>query len=105
MQKKLIQKTTDNLNSIASTKYCHLPEEVEVKCLKDDKFREIYDFYGLVKAKKNSDRTERNNLKKDNLNKRRLREPFNIGEKILILAERLKKKDAPRNPCKSTTAN
>ena len=43
--KKLIQNETDNLNSIASTKYDHPPEEIEMKNLKDYKFREIYNFF------------------------------------------------------------
>ena len=38
MQKELIQKATDNLNYISTTNYGHLPEVMEVKSLKDDKF-------------------------------------------------------------------
>ena len=34
-----------------------------------------------------------------------MREPLKIGEKVLALAERLKKKDAPGNLYKSTTKN
>ena len=37
--------------------------------------------------------------------KRRLRNPLEIGEKVLVLAERLKKKDAPGKLYKSTTEN
>ena len=37
--------------------------------------------------------------------KRRLRNPLDIGEKVLVLAGRLKKKDAPRRLCKSTGEN
>ena len=37
--------------------------------------------------------------------KRTLRNPLNIGEKVLVLAERLKKKDAPGKFCKSSTDN
>ena len=52
-------KRADNLNSIASTKYGYLPEKIEVKSLKDDKFREINDFYRLVKVKQNAERNEK----------------------------------------------
>ena len=37
--------------------------------------------------------------------RRKLREPLKIGEKVLALAERVKKKDAPHNLFKSTTEN
>ena len=46
------KKKTENLNCIASAKYGHPLEEIEVKSLKDDKFREIYYFYRVVKVKK-----------------------------------------------------
>ena len=37
--------------------------------------------------------------------KRKLREPLEIDEKVLVLAERIKKKDAPGVLFKSTTEN
>ena len=37
--------------------------------------------------------------------KRTLRSPWNLDEKVLVLAERLKKKDAPGNLCKASTEN
>ena len=37
--------------------------------------------------------------------KKTLRSPLNIGEKVLVLAERLKKKDSPGNFFKSSTDN
>ena len=37
--------------------------------------------------------------------KRRLCGPLDIGEKMLVLSDRLKKKDAPRRLYKSTTEN
>ena len=42
--------------------------------------------------------------KKDS-NKRKLRDPLNIGEKVLVLSERLKKKDAPGKLYKALTQN
>ena len=38
-------------------------------------------------------------------NKRKIRDPLNIGELVYVLAERLKKKDAPRRLHKNTTEN
>ena len=37
--------------------------------------------------------------------KRTLRSPLNLDEKVLVLAERLKKKDAPGNLYKASTEN
>ena len=48
--KKLIQCATNNLNSIASEKYGVSPNFVEENMQQDEKFREIYDFYRLVKV-------------------------------------------------------
>ena len=39
------------------------------------------------------------------LKKRRLRDQLDVGEKVLVLAEQLKKKDAPGRLYKSTTEN
>ena len=37
--------------------------------------------------------------------KRKVRSPLNLEEKVLVLAERLKKKDAPGNLYKASTEN
>ena len=44
-------------------------------------------------------------MKKSIKKKRKLREPLEIDEKVLVLAERIKKKDAPGVLFKSTTEN
>ena len=42
---------------------------------------------------------------KDKLLRRRLREPIKVGERVLALAERLKKKEATKHLYNSTTEN
>ena len=101
---EIIKKATANMNKTKSTKYQTEPEEVERKSLKDDNFREKFDFYRIEKVGKSNKRTKRYLIKKD-LNKRKLREPLMIGEKVLILAERIKKKDAPGKLYKPATQN
>ena len=103
--KKIIEKSVQNLNKINSEKYGLPPEVIEKKTLANDVFREVYDFYRLVKVTKNANRYERYNEKLDRKQKKKLREPFNINEKVLVLAERIKKKDAPKFLFKSTTEN
>ena len=92
------------MNKTNSEKYGLPPEVIEKRTLANDVFREIYDFYRMVKVSKAIDRYERYNVKIDE-KKRKLREPLEINEKVLILAERIKKKDAPSFLFKSTTQN
>ena len=103
--KKIIQKAIDKMNKTNSEKYGLPPEIIEKKTLANNVFKEVYDFYRLVKVSKAADRYERYNEKLDEKQKRKLREPLKIDEKVLVLAERIKKKDAPGLLFKSTTQN
>ena len=103
--KKIIKKAIENMNKTNSEKYGLPPEMIEKRTLSDNVFREIYDFYRMVKVSKAINRYERYNTKLDEKQKRKLREPIEINEKVLILAERIKKKDAPGVLFKSTTEN
>ena len=101
---EIIKKATTNINKTKGTKYQIEPEYVERKSLEDDNFREKFDFYRIGKVGKNNERTKRYSIKKD-ANKRKLRQPLMIGEKVLVLSERIKKKDAPGKLYKSMTQN
>ena len=68
----------------------------------DDNYREKFDFYRPEKVGKHA---ARHNLKKDIQQPKKLRDPLSIGEKVLMLAERLKKKDTPGRLYKSTIQN
>ena len=103
--KKTIKKAADNMNKTNSEKYGLPPETIEKRTLSDDVFREVYDFHRIVKVSKDADRYKRYELRQDKKFKRKLREPLLVGEKVLVLAERLKKKDAPGLLFKSTTEN
>ena len=95
------------MNKTISTKYQLAPETIEKRSLNpnDGKyFQEIYDFMRLRKIETNQSRNDRYNEKIDR-RKRKLRSPLNIDEKVLVLAERLKKKDAPGNLYKTSTDN
>ena len=105
---ELIEKGTFNLNNIRSAKYVFSPEQIEEKSLDPEKrqqFREMYNFSRLWRIKEAQGRSERYAKNPDARKKRRLRDPLDIGEKVLVLAERLKKKDAPDVLYKSTTEN
>ena len=104
--KKLIKKAVENMNKINSQKYGFPPETIEKKALSDDVFREIYDFHRIVRVSKDAARYKRYDIRLDKKRrKQQLREPLAVGEKVLVLAERIKKKDTPGRLFKSTTEN
>ena len=96
------------MNETTSTKYGVSPEMVENKTLassENSEFnRKMYDFLRVKKV----DNARYHNMKyeaKKNKRQKRLRSPLFLDEKVLILAERLKKKDAPSKLYKSSTDN
>ena len=102
-----------NLNNTRSAKYGYWPEQIEEQALDFEKgkyFQEIYYFHRFIKVKENRNRKERFDAKLDR-RKRSLRDHLEIGEKAerlrkgWILAELLRKKDAPGRLYKSTTEN
>ena len=93
------------MNKTKTVKYQIEPEEVEKRSLESNNFREKFDFYRLEKVGKEHKRNIKNFENKDSSNRRKLRQPLNIGEKVLVLAERLKKKGAPGRLYKSITQN
>ena len=104
---ELIKKVTLHMNNVNSTKYELAPETIEKRSLDlndGEYFQEIYDFMRLKKIGNNQLRNEKYGEKLDK-RKRKLRSPLNLDEKVLVLAERLKKKDAPGNLYKASTEN
>ena len=105
---QLIKKAVENMNETASTKYGVSPESVENKTInssKDSEFnREMYDFLRIKKVVNNYYRNIKYETKKDRRQKR-LRNTLLIDEKVLVLAERLKKKDTPSKFYKASTDN
>ena len=65
----------------------------------------MYDFHGLVKVKEHESKTVRYIKKQNNRKRRKLRQPINIGQKVLIIAEPLKKIDPPGVLYKISTEN
>ena len=102
---KLIKKTVQNMNNTKSIKYGFEPEVIERQSLTDENFKERYDFHRLNQITKAFKRYKQHDLTVDFKRKKKLRDPLTIGERVLILASRLKKKDAPGVLYKSTTEN
>ena len=64
----------------------------------------MYDFLRIKKVDNNYHRNNKDEAKKDRQQKR-LRNPLHLDEKVLVLAERLKKKDTPSKFYKASTDN
>ena len=103
----LIRKAAQSMNETISLKYQLAPETIEKRSLNPNEgkyFQEMYVFMRLKKIENNQMRNDKYNQKLDR-RKRKLRSPLNLDEKVLVSAERLKKKDAPRNLYKASTEN
>ena len=99
----LLKKATNKLNKTRSAKYEFSPNKIEEKSLENNYFTDIYDLHRLVRVKNHEDWTVRYMEKQDDRKRRKLREPLDIGEKVLVIAESLKKKGAPGILHKSST--
>ena len=87
--------STANMNIQSSKKYGFSPEEVEKKALQSERFRTVYNMHRLEKTHKLNQRQDRYDKKKYDRKRKKLRENLIIGEKVYVLAERIKKKSAP----------
>ena len=91
------------MNIQPSKKYGFSPEEVEKRALQ--RFRTVYNVHRLEKTDKLNERQYRYNKKKYNRKRKTLRENLSIGEKVYVLAERIKKKKASGKIYKQTVQN
>ena len=81
------------MSKTVSTKYGLAPTYIEKRSLdpNDGKyFQEVYDFFRLQKVQNNQMKNDKYDQKIDR-RKKKLRSPLNLTEKVLVLAERLKK--------------
>ena len=86
---------TTNMNIRPSKKDGFSPEEVGKKALQSERFKTVYNMHRLEKMHKLNLRQDRYGKKKYVRKRKKLRENLNIGEKVYVLAERIKKKSAP----------
>ena len=97
--------STANMNIQPSKKYGFSPEEVERKALESERFRTVYNMRTLEKTRKLNIRQDKFDQKKYSRNRKKLSENLKIGEKVYVLAERIKKKvhqeNFINNPCKT----
>ena len=92
---KIIEMSTANTNLRPSKRYGLAPEEVERCALSNEGFKTIFNMKRMEKTQKLHDRLDDYDKKKYSLKKKQLREDLSIGEKVYVLAERIKKKSTP----------
>ena len=72
-----------------------LLKKLKKKSLSGERFKTIFNMHRIEKTKLLHDRLDRYDKKKYLVKGRKLRENLNIGEKVLVLPARIKKKSAP----------
>ena len=93
------------MNSLPTAKYDVEPDKIEKRFLESEWFREWFDIRRLSKISKVQPRYERYQKKKYLRKKKKLRVPLKIGEDVLFLLSRIKKKSDPCKLYKSTVDN
>ena len=93
------------MNSLPSAKYGLQPDKIEKKSKESEEFRVWVDIRRLSKISKAQPRYERYEKKKYLRKRKKLRVPLEIGEDVLLLSSRLKKKSVPGLFYKSTVDN
>ena len=101
----IIEKVVDNINWLQSFKYRIAPNGIEKKSFSSETYREWFEIRRLGKISKSQYRYERHERKKYQKKKKKLRISLEIGEDVLLLSSRLKKKDSPGLLYKSSTDN
>ena len=102
---KIVQNSTLNMNLMKSIKYGLSPEEIESQSLKSERFRILFNMHRIEKTQKLQARFDRYDRKRYMAKRKKLRENLMIGEKVLVLAKRIRKKDAPGKFYKQSVQN
>ena len=102
---EIVKKSTDYMNSLPSRKYGVSPNQIEKKYLESERYREQFNIRRIRISFGEIRRQEKYQKKIYRRKKLKLRVPLDVGEEVLILLARLKKKDSPGNFYKSSAKN
>ena len=87
---RIIENTVFNMNLMKSLKHGMSPEKIERRSLAGERFRVVFNMHLIKKTKKLHDRLDRYDLKWYSAKREKLSDELFIGEKVLVLAERIK---------------
>ena len=92
---KINLNSANNMNSVQSEKYGLSPEEIEKKSLSSERFRTLFNFHRKEKTKLAQGRLNTYDNKKYKVKRIKFRESLDIGDKVLVIGVRIRKKSAP----------
>ena len=94
------------MNKFVSKKYALTPDDIETKYLNNEQFKTAFNFESIkTKSKQIFRKLQKYNKKIHSQKKKQFRELLNIGENVLVTAEKIKKKSAPGKFYKQTVQN
>ena len=100
-----VQNLTLNMNPMKSTKYGLSPEEIEKRSLASERFKTVFNMHRIEKTQRLHRRLDKYDVMKYSAKRKKLRERLFVGETVLVLAERIKKKAAPGKFYKQSVEN
>ena len=93
------------MNLMKSVKYGLSPEEIEKRSLAGERFKTVFNMHRIDKTQKLHRRLDRYDVMKYSAKRKKLRDELFVGEKVLVLAEQIKKKAAPGKFYKQSVQN
>lgn len=66
--RKLTRLAVENMNNINSQKYGYRTNTIKEKAIENERLRDIYEFYRLIKVKQHAERHEHADVEKDKIN-------------------------------------
>ena len=93
------------MNLRPSKKYGLPPEDVECRASSNERFMTIFNMKRMEKAQRLHHRLDDYDKKRYSFKKKQLRTNLSIGERVYVLAERIKKKSVPGKFYKQSVQN
>ena len=94
------------MNKTISTKYELAPETIKKRSLNPNDGKYFQEIYGFMRLKKmETIKQEMIDIMKKLIKEKKLRSLLNLDENVLVLTERLRKKDVPANLYQASTDN
>ena len=103
--KKIIEISTANMNIQTSKKHKIFPQEIEKKALSSERFKTVFNMMRLEKTQQGHKHQDKYDKKKYTRKRKKHRDSLFIGERVYVLAERIKKKSAPGKFYKQSVQN
>ena len=93
------------MNLMKSTKYGLSPKEIEKRSLAGEQFKTVFNMHQIEKSQRLHRRLDKYDVMKYSAKSKKLRERHFVSEKVLVLAERIKKKAVPGKFYKQSVQN